>query len=55
MFETRLVLAAALMLAGAFTATGAWLIRRPGPRYLLAVVGASIFAGGVVALATALD
>jgi hypothetical protein len=55
MFETRMVLAAALMLVGAFVATGAWLIRPRGMRYLLATAGGLIFAGGVVALATTLD
>ena len=55
MFETRLLLAAALMLVGAFVATGAWLIPRRGVRALLVVIGAAIFAGGVVALASALD
>lgn len=55
MFDTQLVLAAALMLVGAFVATGAWLIRRRGARYLLVVAGALVFAGGVLALNATLD
>lgn len=55
MFETRMVLAALLMLVGAFIATGAWLMRRRGVRYLLVVAGTLVFAGGVVALATSLE
>ena len=55
MFETRMVLAAVLMLVGAFIATGAWLMRRRGVRYLLVVGGALVFAAGVYALASAID
>jgi hypothetical protein len=54
MFETQMLLAAALMLVGAFVVTGAWLLTRRGPRTLVVVLGAGIFAAGVVALARAL-
>lgn len=55
MGDARMVLAAALMLAGAFIATGAWLIPRRGVRYLLVVLGALVFAGGIVALTLAIE
>lgn len=54
MFETQMLLAAALMLVGAFVGTGAWLNRRRGVRTLLVVLGAAVFAAGVVALSRAL-
>jgi hypothetical protein len=53
--DTALLLPAALMLVGAFLASGAWLLRRRGARYLLVIAGAGVFAVGVAALARALS
>ena len=54
MFDTEMLVAAALMLLGAFVVTGAWLIRRRGVRMGVVLVGAAIFTGGVVTLTGAL-
>lgn len=54
MADTTMVLAAALMLVGAFLVTGAWLLRRHSARYLLVICGAVVFAAGIVALMRAL-
>lgn len=55
MFDPRMLLAAALMLAGAVVAVGAWLVRGRGPRTALVVGGTLVFAGGVVALIGVLE